>query len=106
MGELVDNLGRPLSQLYLTTVKRGGNGCTQNYVDAGNCNGEVYDGFNNFSDNNQILDSNRTFTPISSSSPTNINTISFWQNNDPNTAGTIKGVNGEYYNDFVEYILE
>ena len=103
VGGLVDNLGRPLSQLYLTTVKRGGNGCTQNYVDQGNCNGEVYDGFNNFSDNNQILDSNRTFTPISSSSPTNINTISFWQNNDPNKAGTIKGINAEYYNDFVEY---
>ncbi len=107
VGGLLDNLGRPLSQLYLTVVKRAGCGCRGTEVPSDSlnyCNGESYDGYRNMSNNIQILDSNKNFYGnISSQDPASLNILSYWQNTDPTTAGTIKNSDSSYINDFVEY---
>ena len=99
VGGLRDNLNRPISELYLTIVKRAGNGCTEQ-----NDCGEDYPGFSNFTTNYQILENNIKFTPVNNGSqPVVMDVLSFWQNNDPTTSGTYKSGNAIYYNDFVEY---
>ncbi|MDB4326200.1 hypothetical protein N9966_00125 [bacterium] len=109
VGGLLDNLGRPLSQLYLTVIKRAGNGCKGGNVDVepgdtGYCDGLSYDGFKNMGNNFQILDSNKNFYgDILLADPASLGALSFWQNNDATTAGTFKNSDGSYFNDFVEY---
>ena len=88
---LVDNLGRPLSQLYLTLARRSG------------CGHPDYDGYGNWGSVSQILDNNRRVTPINFGDAVAIDFNSFWQNTDPTTAGSYKTLNSEYYGDFVEY---
>ncbi len=104
---LVDNLGRPLSQLYLTVVKRAGNGCRGEAVEPtqyGYCNGEAYDGFGNMTTNFQILDTNKNFYGITSQQDSAVlSTLSFYENNDATKPGSFRNTNGVYINDFVEY---
>tara|TARA_R110000803_G_scaffold44953_4_gene94939 strand:- start:8352 stop:10298 length:1947 start_codon:yes stop_codon:yes gene_type:complete len=90
---LRDNLGRPLSELFLTVVKRA------------SCGNQFYDGFRFWSNTLTVLDSNKRITPILENNPISLQTISYWQNYDPTTAGTIqKSVTGStYLGDFVEY---
>ena len=91
--DLTDNLGRPLSELYLTVTKRAGSGAPD------------YDGFRNFSSNFQILDSNRGVPGISNgTNPAVIEVISQYNNSgNGNTAGSYKNLGDSIYNDFVEY---
>lgn len=91
VADLRDNLGRPISNLYLTVARRAGSGASG------------YDGFSNFSSVSQILDNNRTVTPIDFGDDVAIDFISFWQNTDPTTAGSYKSSGSTYFGDFVEY---
>ncbi len=105
--DLVDNLGRPLSQLYLTVVKRAGNGCRGESVEPsqyGYCNGEAYDGFGNMTTNYQILDTNKNFYGITTQQdPAVLSTLSFYEDTDATKPGSFRNTNGLYINDFVEY---
>jgi hypothetical protein len=90
--DLTDNLGRPISRLYLTMTRRssyGGGGL----------------GYSGWSDVISLLEENRTVLPNNNNTPYNLDTLSFWQSNDPLTTGTISrpNVGDEYFGDFVEY---
>ncbi len=104
---LVDNLGRPLSQLYLTVLKRAGNGCRGTEVSPnqyGYCNGESYEGFGNMSTNLQILDINKNFYGITQLTDSAVlSALSFYESNDATKPGSFRNSNGLYINDFVEY---
>lgn len=92
VGNLKDNLGRPLTNLYLTIIKR---------ASSGNNN---YDGFKKWAENYQILEGNRTYTPIfDQNNPVVTSVLSYWQNNNPLTAGSYLSEGALIYNDFVEY---
>jgi len=87
---LTDNLGRPLSSLYLTPIKRS-TGLNSN-------------SFQSWGDVIQIMDYNRKVSPINTSTdPRVVGTLSLWQNPDTTTAGTYKTQDETYYGDFVEY---
>lgn len=96
--DLTDNLGRPLSELYLTTVKRA------SYF------GEdiSYDGYRFWTSTFQLLDSNREITPLGGNDGQDneqyiLDIVSSVQGSNSNVAGTIKNNGSTYYGDFVEY---
>ena len=95
---LTDNLDRPLSELYLSVVKRA------SYFSED----IAYDGYRFWTSSFQLLDSNREITPLGGNDGGQnqsyiLGLISSVQGNDPNVAGTIKNMGNNYYGDFVEY---
>jgi hypothetical protein len=89
---LRDNLGRPISDLFLTVVKRS----------SSVANG--YDGYFNWSETLQIMDHNRLTTNLTTTSGFNLETYSDLEFNFSGTSGTYKTINDVYnYCDFVEY---
>lgn len=81
VAELRDNLGRPISELYLTVVKRSG--------------AETY----NFANVKATFENNSEV--VLTDDILNIETISTWA---PNECGSVEKNEGdEYYGDFVEY---
>jgi hypothetical protein len=93
---LRDNLNRPLSELFLTVTKRSSS------KDGGN-----FGGFSNWGNTFSILDTNKnTQKPnLNGNSPTALEVLSYWQQDDPNTAGTIQKANvgNRFIGDFVSY---
>ena len=95
---LTDNLGRPLSELYLTTVKRA-----SYFVED-----IAYGGYRFWTSTFQLLDSNREITPLGGSDGQDneqyiLGAVSSVQGSNPNVAGTIKNDGNTYFGDFVEY---
>jgi hypothetical protein len=90
---LIDNLGRPISRLYLTITRRAGSASVVN------------GGFGGWGTVTSLMEENRTVLPSSDTSPYILDVLSFWQNTDPLTSGTISKplVGDSYFGDFAEY---
>ena len=91
-----DNIGRPISELYLTISKRSSSGHPD------------YDGFKAFSDVISLFEDSKFIQPNpvgSGFGPYKVEDISYWQNNNPNSSGSIeKPLIGDWhYGDFVSY---
>lgn len=92
VSDLRDNLGRPISDLFLSVIKRS----------SSVANG--YDGYFNWSETLQIMDHNRLATPVPTSSELNLEIYSDLEFNLSGTSGTYKTIDEVYnYCDFVEY---
>jgi hypothetical protein len=89
-----DNLGRPLSEIYLTVTKRASNG-----------DGTNYNGYRLWGSVSSILEESSTTLPFDSSGPYVFETMSWWQSTPENVSGLISYPNPEtrIYGDFVEY---
>jgi hypothetical protein len=98
VGGLTDNLNRPLSELYLTTVKRA------SYFRED----IAYSGYRFWTSTFQLLESNREITPLGGNDGQDneqyiLDTVSSVQGDDEDVAGTIKNEGNSYFGDFVEY---
>lgn len=88
-----DHLGRPLSELYITITRRSSYGSDSNY-------------FRGWSDVTSFFDNNKDVVTINGIEPSLIlETLSYWQNNDNNSSGTIQypNVGQKLVGDFVEF---
>lgn len=96
VNNLRDNLGRPLSELYLTVFRRSSSGHPD------------YTSYKGFSEVISLFEDSRFLQPSQVGvgfGPYIIEYISFWQNDNPNTSGLItkSSIGDFYYGDFVEY---
>ena len=89
---LVDNLGRPLTELYLTITKRASNG------------GNTNNAFKGWGSVVSTLEENRSIVPYNNSNIT-IETVSWWVDTPSNVSGSVENSNlGDImYGDLVEY---
>jgi hypothetical protein len=94
LNNLTDNLDRPISRLYLTITRRSSYGGPNPTL-----------GFAGWGSVSALLEENRTVLPTSNNTTYNLEMLSYWQNTDPLTTGTIsKQTSGStYFGDFVEY---
>lgn len=91
---LTDNLGRPLTELYTTITRRSSYGGSDS---------NSYRGWSNVT---SFFDHNKNVVTINGIEPSLIlETLSFWQNNDNTSTGTIQypNIGNKLIGDFVEF---
>lgn len=90
---LRDNLGRPLTELYVTITRRSSYGSDSNY-------------FRGWSDVTSFFENNKdVVTENGIDTDLILETLSFWQNNDNNSSGTVQypNIGDKLVGDFVEF---
>lgn len=91
---LRDNLGRPLTELYVTITRRSSHG------------GSNEDYYRGWSDVTSFFENNKHVVTVQGINENlALETLSFWQNGDPNSSGTIQypSIGNKLIGDFVEF---